>query len=143
MKFFGHPIHPMIIHFPTAMLPADLVLSWLYLVKNDPSYGQAGFYCLVGGVALGALALISGLIDLLLIPKENKQALAAGLIHGFINGIIILAYMVIAYKEWKSYPAISLPSNGGLATKTILVLTLFIGNYLGGRLIYKHKVGIE
>jgi uncharacterized membrane protein len=133
----------MVIHFPTALLPADLVLSYLYLVKNDSSYGQAAFYCLVGGVALGALALITGIVDLLLIPKENKQALAAGLIHGFINGIIIIAYMVIAFKEWKTYSAMAVPSNGSLAIKTILVLTLFIGNYLGGRLIYKYKVGTE
>jgi uncharacterized membrane protein len=143
MRFFGHPIHPMIIHFPTALLPADLVLSCLHYYKNEPVYGQAAFFCLAGGVSLGILAALSGVLDLLYIPKENKQALAAGLVHGFVNGIIILFFAVFAYREWSAYPSIAAPGTASLITKGILVLILFGGNYLGGKLIYQYRVGVD
>lgn len=143
MRFFGHPIHPMIIHFPTALLPADVVLSFLHYYKHDSAFGQAGFYCLIGGVTLGVLALLSGLLDLLFIPKGEKQALASALIHGFVNGTVILVFCIFAYKEWNLYPAVSTPAIGTLVTKAILVLIVIFGNYLGGRLIYKYHIGIE
>ncbi len=133
----------MVIHFPTALLPADLVLSFLHYYKNDPVFGQAAFFCLVGGVAIGILAALTGLLDLILIPRENKQALATGLLHGFLNGTIIIIFGIYAYKEWSSYPAISVPTTITLLVKAILIVALFAGNYIGGKLIYKHKVGIE
>jgi hypothetical protein len=34
--------------------------------------------------------MFTGLLDLIYIPKEKKAALGSGLIHGFINGAVIL-----------------------------------------------------
>ena len=143
MRFFGHPIHTMIIHFPTALLPADLVLSILYFETGNASYGPAAFYCMIGGVALGLLAMITGLLDLLLIKKEQKDALAAGLLHGFINAVVIILYGVLAYKAWQLYPAIVKPAINTLIIKGIAVFILLVGNYIGGTLIYKHRIGIK
>lgn len=143
MKLLGHPIHPLMIHFPTALLPMDFVLSLLSHLKNDPSFSLAGFYCLFGGVLFGFAALLTGLIELIYIPKTNKQALATGLYHGFVNGIVILVFAVMAYQGWKSYPQTNLPTIIIIAIKGILNLTLFIGNYMGGRLIYKYHIGLN
>jgi len=41
MKFAGHPIHTMIIHFPTALLPMDLVLSLLGFYYHQASFTSA------------------------------------------------------------------------------------------------------
>jgi uncharacterized membrane protein len=142
MKFAGHPIHTMIIHFPTALLPMDLVLSLLGSYYHQPSFTSAGLYCLFGGVASGILALLSGIIDLLTLPEEKKNAFSAGMTHGLINGSILLIYILIAYKALKSYPLINESTPVMLWMKGILVAALFVGNYLGGQLIYKFRVGI-
>jgi uncharacterized membrane protein len=142
MKIFGHPIHPVFIHFPTALLPMDLVLNVLSLVKNDPSFALAGFYCLAGGVLTGFLAMLTGLVDILSIPKTNKIALAAGIYHGFINGLVIIIFSVIAYKEWTIYPSQISVTTASIVIRGILVCTLFVGNFLGGKLIYKYHIGI-
>lgn len=142
MKLFGHPIHPLLIHFPTALLPADFVLSLLASAQHDDRFLFAGFYCLVGGISMGLLALITGLIDFFSISKENKPAIGTALLHGFINGIIILVFAVMAYKEFQSYPLLPVPSLAKLIVKAVLVIALFAGNYFGGKLIYQHQVGI-
>jgi uncharacterized membrane protein len=143
MKFAGHPIHVMLIHFPAALLPADLALSILGYYYNNTGFSQAAFYCLAGGVALGFLAMISGLIDLLAIPKTNKQAFATGLTHGFINGLVIFVYAILVYKAWKNGTYHEVAGLASLVTKSVLVMTLVFGNYLGGKLIYKYHVGID
>jgi uncharacterized membrane protein len=141
MKILRHPLHVMLIHFPTALLPMDLVLSYLFYRTGNESFGSAAFYCLIGGVALGLLAGITGLIDLLLI--KDKIAMGAALIHGGINLTAILIFSVFAYKSWNLYPQIQLPTIAILAVKSVTVIFMFVGNFLGGKLIFKHHIGIE
>jgi uncharacterized membrane protein len=143
MKFFGHPIHALLIHFPTALLPMDAALAFFSYYEQEPMFARAGFYCLVAGVAMGYLAIITGLIDLLIIAKEKSPALNSAFIHGMINGSLILVYTVFVYKGWKAYPLIELPSVTMLFVKGILIIILFVGNFLGGKLIYTYRVGIK
>lgn len=141
MKFLKHPLHVMLIHFPTALLPMDLVLSFLFFRSGNESYGNAAFYCLVAGVALGLLSAITGFIDLVLI--KNKPALGAAFVHGGINLTVILVFSVFAYKSWNPYPQLSMPTITVLIVKFVTVLLMLTGNYLGGRLIFKHHIAIE
>jgi uncharacterized membrane protein len=141
MKILKHPLHIMLIHFPTALLPMDLVLSFLYFRTGNESFGSAAFYCLIGGVALGGLAGITGLIDLVTI--KDKSALGAALVHGGINLAVVLVFSVFAYKSWNLYPQLQTPAVGILTVKAVMVIFLLAGNYLGGRLIFKHHIGIE
>ena len=120
----------------------DLLLSALHLYQNDDSLGLAGLYCLSAGVAAGLLALITGIADLLTIPKDNKAAWVQGLYHGAINTTLLLFFAAVAYKAWQAYPAVQ-TTTGTLILKGILVSGLFVGNYLGGRLIYHYFIGIE
>ena len=143
MKLFGHPIHLMLIHFPSALLPADFVLTVLGYYYNEPLFNYAAFYCLAGGVATGFLAIITGFIDLITISPAKKPAVSAALIHGCINGTLILVYSVLAYKIWKVYPVIPAATITGILIKVMLVLGLFAGNYFGGKLIYHYRIGIN
>jgi uncharacterized membrane protein len=143
MKIAGHPIHAMVIHFPAALLPMELGLSALAYHYSNTSFSQAAFYCLVAAVVIGFAAMLTGLIDLIGIPKEEKDALGTALVHGFINGIIILAYAIFAYRAWKSGSAEAIPSTAMLIVKLVLVIGLFAGNYFGGKLIYKYRIGLD
>jgi uncharacterized membrane protein len=141
MKILRHPLHVMLIHFPSALLPMDLVLSYLFYRTGNESFGTAAFYCLVAGVGVGLLSGITGLIDLILI--KNKAAMAAALIHGGINLAVILVFSVFAYKSWNLYPRVHTPGTTILITKLVTIVFMFAGNYLGGRLIFKHHIAIE
>jgi uncharacterized membrane protein len=141
MKILKHPLHVMLIHFPTALLPMDLILSYLFYRTGTESFGSAAFYCLIGGVCVGLLAGITGFIDLIMI--KDKNAMAAALLHGGINLTAVIAFSVFAYKSWKMYPQIQTPTITILTVKLAIVTLLLVGNYLGGRLIFKHHIAIE
>jgi uncharacterized membrane protein len=143
MKVFGHPLHVMLIHFPIGLLPLEFVLSGLAYTCQEPLFATAAFYCGVGGVASGYIAMLTGLLDLITIPKENKQAIGTGLLHGFINGLVVLVYTVFVYKAWHVYPKVEVPSLIVLLVKGLLVGCLLVGNFLGGRLIYQYHIGIK
>ena len=143
MKLFGHPLHMMLIHFPTALLPMDVFLSFFAYYNNDSSLLPAAFFCMAGGVLLGLVAILTGVIDLLLIKKDKKPALATAVIHGFINTTVLLFFGIFVYRGWKIYPEINMPQMSILITKAVLVIVLFGGNYLGGKLILHHHIGIK
>ena len=141
MKILKHPLHVMLIHFPTALLHANLVLSYLYYNTDNEHYGYAAFYCLIGGVALGLLSGITGFIDLVMI--KDKTAMGAAFVHGGINLTAILVFSVFAYKGWKVYPQMQAPTVTVLIIKMMTVIFMLAGNYFGGRLILKHHIAIE
>jgi uncharacterized membrane protein len=143
MKVLGHPLHMMLIHFPTALLPMDVLLSFFAYYNNDNSFLPAAFYCVVAGVLVGAAAIITGTIDVLLIKKDKKPAIATAVIHGFVNTIVLLFFGIFAYRGWQLYPEVSMPQTATLITKAVLIIILFGGNYLGGKLILHHHIGLK
>ena len=138
MKILRHPLHVMLIHFPTALLPMDLVLSYLFYSTGNESYGTAAFYCLIGGVGAGLLAGITGFIDLVMI--KDRTAMAAALIHGGINLTAILVFSVFAYRSWNLYPQVQLPTLTVLIVKLLTVVVLFFFGYFFGGLNFLKKI---
>jgi uncharacterized membrane protein len=143
MKLFGHPLHIMLIHFPSALFPMDLICSALFLYTGDAAFTTAAFYAVVGGVVLGWLAIAMGAMDLINVSERHPDALKKALIHGLLNTAIVIVYTVWFYSGYKVYPALVPGSLSAVVLKAFLVLTLAVGNFLGGSLILKHKVAIE
>jgi uncharacterized membrane protein len=143
MKLFGHPLHIMLIHFPAALLPMELVGYAIYYFTGDASFATASFYAMAAGVLLGIPAAITGLIDLVGIPAEKPAAQRAALLHGSVNAVALLGYAVLLIAAWKRFPALPAAAAGVLAVKALLNLILIYGNYLGGELILRHKTAVK
>jgi len=55
-----HP-HPMVVHFPIALLTASSLFVLLYLIFKDPSFEITSFYLLVLGAIASPFAMFTGL----------------------------------------------------------------------------------
>jgi uncharacterized membrane protein len=143
MKILGHPVHMILIHFPSALLPMDFVCSALAFYTGDSNLAYTSFYCMIGGVIFGALAIIAGILDLIGIAEDQPAALRKALIHGGINTSVIIGYSLIAFIAFKNYPAIVSDDLSKIIVKGSLIAFMMVGNYLGGSLILKDKVGIH
>jgi uncharacterized membrane protein len=143
MKLLGHPLHIMLIHFPSALLPMDFVCSLIAFQSGNASFAHAAFFALAGGVVLGILALITGGYDLIHVAENKPLALKTALIHGGINGTVIMVYCVLAFRAYKAFPNLTVDSIGILILKGSMVTLMIAGNYFGGSLILKHRVGIS
>ena len=143
MKILGHPVHIMLIHFPSALLPMDLVCSIIAQYTGDQSFADASFFAMAGGVLFGFLAIITGAYDLIGVAENKPLALRKALIHGGINATVIIGYSVLAFRAYKTFPDLSPDSLALLIIKGGLVTFMIAGNYLGGSLILKHRVGLQ
>ena len=143
MKFFGHPLHMVLIHFPSALFPMDLVCSAIASYGGPSTLLHAAFYATLGGVMLGWLAIITGAIDLVPVVKHKPASVNKALIHGGLNTCVVIVFSVIALVANKSFPDLTPDSTALLITKTLTVSAMFIGNYLGGSLVLKDRIGSD
>lgn len=143
MRIFGHPIHIMLVHFPSALFPMDAVCYLLYYLNGQLSFGTASFYAVAGGVALGWAAILFGALDLIKIPGDKPLVLQKALIHGAINCMVVIVYTVIFYSLYKKYPVLPAANLALAIAKICIVGFMIAGNYIGGSLILKDKLGIK
>jgi uncharacterized membrane protein len=143
MKIFGHPVHMMLVHFPSALIPMDLACSIIYHFTGMASFAYASYYSMIGASALGCLAIITGAFDLLALIGKDKRILNKALIHGGINLVVLLFYIAVSYIQFRKQDKILTDSITLLISKAIANCLMIIGNFIGGSLILKYKVAVE
>lgn len=135
----GHPLHPMLIHFPVAaligLLPVDLAHLW----TNDDFWWRAGLWLSGVGSVGGWIASIFGLIDLVTV-REIRQKITA-----WCHAILAVMMLSLASLNW----LLRYQNDGetmlmwALYLSGITALLISLAAYLGGRLVYEHAVGVD
>lgn len=143
MKVFGHPIHVMLIHFPTALLPMELVFSAINYFNNDSTFLDVSFYAMSVGVVLGWVAIVFGTFDLINIFENKPEVMNKALVHGGVNTVVITIYTILAYIQYKNYPSLEPDSMLILVIKVLTNAFLILGNFFGGDLILKYRVAVK
>ncbi|MEQ8425364.1 MAG: DUF2231 domain-containing protein [Cyclobacteriaceae bacterium] len=143
MRLLGHPVHLMLVHFPAAIFPLEAMLYAAYCYTDNVQFANSSFFVLMVGVPLGWLAAICGGADVMKINPERTKTLKRAVLHGSINTFVLICFTVVVYKQYLAYPILSQGSLSVLGLKVFLVLVMIGGNFIGGSLVLKHKVGIE
>jgi uncharacterized membrane protein len=143
MKIFGHPLHVILIHFPSALFPMDFVCSLLAYFGGPLSLTDAAFFAGFGGVITGSLAVITGAFDLIPVVKDKPGSVSKALLHGGINSTVLIGFAVTTFLAYRAYPSLRTDGASELVVKGVLVLLLAIGNFLGGSLILKDRIAVE
>jgi len=136
----GHPVHPMLIHFPVAALMALVATDAAYVYGGDPFWARAGLW-LAGVGALGGWgASIAGLVDLLTVAQIRRLITAWG------HALMAVMMLALATLNWRlrlgDDPGLYvMPWGLGMSLLTAAFITL--AAYLGGRLVYENAVGVH
>lgn len=135
---FRHPIHPMMIAFPTAALMATPLADGAAMATGDRFYRRASRWLLLGGLASGLAASAVGLIDYLGVEQVRRQPGAH--VHAGGNALV-MALAALNFSRRDRDDEVDL--DGGtfslsLATAALLAVTA----WLGGELSYRHGVGM-
>ena len=133
-----HPIHPMIIPFPIALwifsLVCDLVFKFGW---GGVAWSDAAFYSLAGGIIGALVAAVPGFIDYLgIIDKPAKRVATFHLVLNL--GLVVL----FAFNLWlrtKTVPG----ATGPIFLSVIGVVLLGLSGWLGGELVFVHRVGVS
>lgn len=132
-------LHPMLVHFPIALLFASVALDWIGYALKHPNLTRAGFYTLVLGAFAAGIAALSG-------PDHaTGDASVPGLLANhqtFASLTVLLAVALVAVR----FLAVGGLRGGWaplylLATLALLAVVSLTG-YYGGEMAYHHAVGV-
>ncbi len=126
----------MLIHFPVALWPAHWCFHVFARWLPAGLAGVAGFWVLTAATAGGWLAALAGLADLIPLSRAGGRPLNLALVHGSLNGTVLLAFTVLWGLEWTRYPGI-VHRPGALVAEAAALALLFAGNHFGGAVIWE------
>jgi uncharacterized membrane protein len=134
----GHPIHPMLVPFPVALLTLVAVTDIVYAVNESLFWSSVSYYMLWAGLISAGVAAIFGLIDFTTIKRAREHR--AGWAHLLLNVAIVLLSLVNLLLRWGNDVELIVPS--GMLVSIVAAGLLMVSGWYGGELAYRHKVGV-
>src|SRR5262249_47435821 len=132
MRIFGHPVHPMLVHFPVAFWTvATGAYLWVASDAGEPVVVIAKL-ANSAGLVMAVLAMFAGLLELRSIDKDS-DAMRGAILHMMIMapvlGFFLLALMfsIFASPDRSSIQFCEAVCAG------VGFLLMAIGGWLGGR----------
>ena len=140
LKVLGHPVHPMLVMFPVALLATAVLFDVVDTVGGPDLLGEVAYWNITVGLIGGLLAAVAGSFDLLAIPTGTR-AKRVGLLHAGANLAVILLFAAI----WAvRLNADSRAAGGALLVVEIVALAILgISAWLGGELVDRLGVGVD
>lgn len=134
----GHPLHPVMIHFPVAALMALVASDIGFLLSGDQFWMRASLWLAGVGAFGGWIASTAGIIDLATVPRIRR------LITGWSHAIVAVVMLSLASLNWLlrfNDPSAILP--WGLTISLLTAVLIAVAGLLGGQLVYEHAVGVD
>lgn len=135
----GHPLHPILVSFPIALLTGALLLDLLMMVTGEQSYAEAAVYALTGGLISAFIAAVPGIIDFFYTVPPESSANNRALKHALINASAVLVFAMALLMRLKSDAGIFMI----IAIESAGVVLLGIAGWLGGTLIVRNQIGVD
>jgi uncharacterized membrane protein len=133
-----HEIHPSLVHFPLALVPAALLCDLAGRLAGSRALMTAGAKLMPIAAASGAAAAVAGLVAQGSVEFDD-EAHAVLATHRNLNlGLVLLTAALSAVRRRSRRPGIAYLA-AGLAGVAAMNYTA----YLGGKLVYHHGVGVE
>lgn len=134
----GHPIHPIIVTFPVALLTLAAGSDIGYWFTHDFFWARASVWLIGLGGLSGILAALVGMLDFLRIPRVGKRT--AGWAHMLLDVAALILTGINFGLRVGNPETIIIPVG---AIISILVATLLgVGGWYGGELTFRHKVAV-
>jgi uncharacterized membrane protein len=142
MTLFGHPLHPMTVHFPIALYLLGVLLTLAYLWRGQPDYDRFAYWSFIlSGLATVVSSLV-GLIDQSQLDLSDSRrnevnnhiTAAVGLM--VVNGLLI-------YMRFRWTDVLVNRRRSYLGLMLVGIVTLVTTGWLGAELVYRLQVGVQ
>lgn len=145
MRIFGHPLHPLLVHFPIALwslasLCDGLIITGLANFYDINGLGMLSSLFLVLGIAFAIPAMMAGMMDVASVPEAASGDVN---VHLMCMGGAWIAYLSALITRLEGVHPLSLPGWLSVALGFLGLACMMIGGWFGGQLVYKHGVGVH
>ncbi len=139
MAIGGHPLHPMLIHFPVAALIGLTATDLGYLFSGDNFWARAGLWLAGIGALGGWFSGLVGLLDLVLVRGIRR------LISAWCHAIFAVMLLSLASLNWllRSLGGETAIVPWGLYLSGLTTVLIAVTGFLGGKLVYEYAVGVD
>lgn len=134
----GHPLHPMLIVAPAALIPFGFILDAMHRATDNDDYATASYYSLAGGLIGGLAAGVAGAMDYMAIERETEVKRTAN-VHALLNtgALALTAANVIARKDTRHH------RGGSLAISALAAAGVLLSGWFGGKLVYEQGMRVK
>lgn len=139
MSLGGHPIHPMLIHFPVAALLGLVATDAAYLYTEDFFWARASLWLAGIGALGGWVSGLVGLVDLVAVARIRR------LITAWCHATLAVMLLSLASLNW----LLRVDDAGvhvwpwGLYLSLLTGCLIAVTSSLGGKLVYERAVGVD
>ncbi|HEX5598664.1 MAG TPA: DUF2231 domain-containing protein [Micromonosporaceae bacterium] len=140
IKVLGHPLHPMLVMFPLALLVTAVIFDAIDFAGGPRFLGDVAYWNMLVGLIGGVLAASAGLVDLLAIPSGTRAKRIA-VTHALVNSSMLLLFAAVWVVRLNADQ-----KSAGAALFTIEVVAVVgagLGAWLGGELVDRLGVGVD
>ncbi len=135
----GHPIHPMLIPYPFALLSGAAAFDLAASVTADRAWSRTARHMTAAGLGTALVAAVPGIIDYFGTVPPRSSARRTATRHALSN-VSALACFALAQSQRR--PNGRLPSSG-LALVALGTGLLALAGWLGGELVYHAQIGVD
>ncbi len=132
-----HPLHAILVAFPIGLWMFSLVCDLIYRFgPHEETWRLMAWYAMIAGLLGAVAAAVPGLIDFFSItdPRAGRVAL----LHLVVNAGLVVLFAVNAWLRSVLAPDSMLP----LLLSIVGIAGLVVAGWLGGELVYVHRVGV-
>src|SRR5687768_11422719 len=138
-KWLGHPLHPALVHVPTALFPSALLFDLLSFTGGNVFVRTS--FCAIGLALLVVLVAVpTGLADWSSV-KPGKPARVIGRRHMLLNVLVTVLFAINFLLRWNDRDADHVSTMQLLLSLSGPGILLFSG-YLGGLMVFDHGVAV-
>lgn len=134
-----HPLHPMLVTFPIALLICGLASDAAYFFIEDEFWARMSLWLLGAGTFMGIVAGTGGAIELLSVAGIRQRAAAW---NHFVMGTMLLAVSFTNWL-WRLPDAAAAIIPLGIYLSFLGVLLVALTGWMGGKLVFEDEVGIH
>lgn len=138
MRFFGHPIHPMLVHFPIAFWT---LAAAAYVAAAAGAGGPAHRLALFAnaiGLVMALPAVVAGLLELRTLGEQPFNVAMLHMMAMLTAWILFLVALLLPFVHSIAAPTATI---GSAACAVVGFLAMAAGGWLGGRLVYEFGAG--
>jgi uncharacterized membrane protein len=140
MRLAGHPVHPMLVHFPIVFWSCAVAADVVGLFTHAALAAELGFGTLALGFVTGLLAMIAGVLDFMDLSKDSP-ARDTAVMHLIVMCSAWLIFLVAL--ALRGFPPNAPVPTAALIASATGFLAMVYGAWQGGRLVYEFGVGAK
>jgi uncharacterized membrane protein len=139
---FGHPIHPMLVHFPIAFWTVAAGAYIWAAADAGESAAMVATFANGAGLIMGLVAMFAGLFELRSLAS-GSQAMEVATWHMMAMSTVWVCFLAAILLSVSTGMDRSMAQVGAVVCAGVGFLVMGVGGWLGGRLVYEFGIGVK